>query len=86
MSITDKSGADGVAVWVNEFFGLRGEERINKIKVVKIFEKREHLRIPFLKREKVKLKELSIFARQLARAVRMQRTPPAPKTTVPSTR
>ncbi len=37
-----------------------------QIKVVKIFEKRDGLRIPFLKREKVKLKELAIFSRQLA--------------------
>ena len=34
--ITDKSGADGVAVWVNEFFGLRGEDRISKIKVHRV--------------------------------------------------
>ena len=33
VSITDKSGADGVAIWVNEFFGLTGADRINKIKV-----------------------------------------------------
>ncbi|MHC4983840.1 MAG: 2-isopropylmalate synthase [Planctomycetota bacterium] len=33
VAITDKSGADGVAHWVNEFFGLKNEERINKIKV-----------------------------------------------------
>ena len=33
MAITDKSGADGVAHWVNEFFGLKDDERINKIKV-----------------------------------------------------
>ena len=33
VAITDKSGADGVAVWVNEFFGLSGEDRLNKIKV-----------------------------------------------------
>jgi isopropylmalate/homocitrate/citramalate synthase len=36
VSLTDKSGADGVAVWVNEFFGLTGEQRINKIKVHKV--------------------------------------------------
>jgi isopropylmalate/homocitrate/citramalate synthase len=36
VSITDKTGADGVALWVNEYFGLKGEERINKIKVHKI--------------------------------------------------
>ena len=33
VAITDKSGADGVAHWVNEFFGLKGTERISKIKV-----------------------------------------------------
>jgi hypothetical protein len=33
VAITDKSGADGVTHWVNEFFGLRGDERISKIKI-----------------------------------------------------
>jgi isopropylmalate/homocitrate/citramalate synthase len=33
VAITDKSGADGVAHWVNEFFCLKGDDRINKIKV-----------------------------------------------------
>jgi len=33
VAITDKSGADGVAHWVNEFFGLKGEDRINKIRI-----------------------------------------------------
>ena len=32
VAITDKSGADGVVIWVNEYFGLKGENRINKIK------------------------------------------------------
>jgi len=36
VAITDKSGADGVAHWVNEFFGLKGGERISKIKVAKL--------------------------------------------------
>jgi len=36
VAITDKSGADGVALWVNEFFGLKGPERISKIKVAKL--------------------------------------------------
>ncbi len=31
--ITHNSGADGVAIWVNEFFGLTGEDRLNKIKI-----------------------------------------------------
>lgn len=36
VAITDKSGTDGVVHWLNEFFGLKGEERINKIKVHKL--------------------------------------------------
>ena len=36
VAITDKSGVDGVALWVNEYFGLKGDERINKIKVHKV--------------------------------------------------
>jgi isopropylmalate/homocitrate/citramalate synthase len=36
VAITDKSGTDGVVHWVNEFFGLKGEGRINKIKIHKI--------------------------------------------------
>jgi len=36
VALTDKSGADGVAHWVNEFFGLKGDERISKIKVHKV--------------------------------------------------
>ena len=36
VAITDKSGVDGVAYWVNEFFGLHGEEQISKIKVHKL--------------------------------------------------
>jgi isopropylmalate/homocitrate/citramalate synthase len=36
VAITDKSGTDGVVHWVNEFFGLKGEERINKIKIHKL--------------------------------------------------
>lgn len=36
VGITDKSGADGVTHWINEFFGLKGEERINKIKIHKL--------------------------------------------------
>jgi isopropylmalate/homocitrate/citramalate synthase len=36
VAITDKSGADGVAHWINEFFGLKGEDRINKIRVHKL--------------------------------------------------
>ena len=36
VTLTDKSGADGVAHWVNEFFGLKGGDRISKIKVHKV--------------------------------------------------
>ena len=36
VAITDKTGADGVVVWINDFFGLKGEDRINKIKVHKL--------------------------------------------------
>jgi type IV pilus assembly protein PilC len=38
----------------------------DQIKVFKISAKRPGLKIPFLKREKVKLKELAVFSRQLA--------------------
>jgi len=36
VAITDKSGTDGIAHWVNECFGLKGGERISKIKVAKL--------------------------------------------------
>jgi isopropylmalate/homocitrate/citramalate synthase len=36
VAITDKSGADGVAHWVNEYFGLKGDQRISKIKMHKV--------------------------------------------------
>jgi len=36
VAITDKSGTDGVVHWLNEFFELKGEDRINKIKVHKL--------------------------------------------------
>ena len=36
VSITDKSGADGVTIWVNDFFGLKDDGRISKIKVHKV--------------------------------------------------
>jgi citrate (Re)-synthase len=36
VAITDKSGADGVTHWVNEFFNLKGAQRISKIKVHKV--------------------------------------------------
>jgi len=36
VGITDKSGADGVVLWVNNFLGLSGKEAIGKIALVKI--------------------------------------------------
>lgn len=36
VAITDKSGTDGVALWVNDFLGLQGEERLTVMKVAKI--------------------------------------------------
>jgi isopropylmalate/homocitrate/citramalate synthase len=36
VAITDKSGVDGVAIWVNDYFGLSGNDRISKIKVYKV--------------------------------------------------
>ncbi|MFO7871079.1 MAG: 2-isopropylmalate synthase [Kiritimatiellia bacterium] len=36
VAITDKSGVDGVAMWVNDFLGLKGKERLSKIKVHKV--------------------------------------------------
>ena len=36
VAITDKTGVDGVALWVNEFLGLKGKDRLGKIKVHRI--------------------------------------------------
>lgn len=36
VSITDKSGADGIQYWVNNFLGLEGNDRLRKTKMVKI--------------------------------------------------
>jgi isopropylmalate/homocitrate/citramalate synthase len=36
VAITDKSGADGVAHWVNEFLGLKGPARIKKTKMAAV--------------------------------------------------
>ncbi len=36
VALTDKSGSDGVALWVNEHFGLKGDQRISKIKCHKV--------------------------------------------------
>ncbi|HJN30206.1 MAG TPA: hypothetical protein QF604_20065, partial [Candidatus Latescibacteria bacterium] len=32
----DKSGVDGVALWVNDFLGLEGDDKLSKIKVHKV--------------------------------------------------
>ena len=36
VAITDKSGADGTTIWVNEFLGLKGDDKISKIKCHKV--------------------------------------------------
>jgi isopropylmalate/homocitrate/citramalate synthase len=36
VAITDKTGVDGVALWVNNFLELKGDEKLSKIKVHKI--------------------------------------------------
>jgi isopropylmalate/homocitrate/citramalate synthase len=36
VAITDKSGTDGVALWVNNFLGLKGKEQLTVMKVAKI--------------------------------------------------
>ena len=36
VAITDKSGADGITLWVNTFLGLQGDARLSKIKIHKI--------------------------------------------------
>ena len=36
VSITDKTGVDGVAIWVNEFLELKGKDKLNRIKVHKV--------------------------------------------------
>ena len=36
VALTDKSGADGVALWVNDFFGLTDRQRISAIKCHKL--------------------------------------------------
>jgi isopropylmalate/homocitrate/citramalate synthase len=36
VALTDKTGADGVALWVNEYFGLKDKDRISKIKCHKV--------------------------------------------------
>lgn len=36
VAINDKSGVDGIAMWVNNFLGLSGDEKLGKIKMAKI--------------------------------------------------
>ena len=36
VAITDKSGVDGVAIWVNEYLGLKGDDRLKKTKIHKV--------------------------------------------------
>jgi len=36
VSLTDKSGSDGVYLWINNFLGLTGKDRLKKTKIVKI--------------------------------------------------
>ena len=36
VALTDKSGSDGVALWVNNYLGLKGSDRIKKTKIVKL--------------------------------------------------
>jgi isopropylmalate/homocitrate/citramalate synthase len=36
VAITDKSGTDGVAIWVNDFLGLKGNQKLTLMKVAKI--------------------------------------------------
>ncbi len=36
VGITDKSGVDGVVLWVNKYLGLEGDDRLSKIKVHKV--------------------------------------------------
>jgi len=36
VSITDKSGVDGIVLWVNNYLGLAGDDRLSKIKVHKV--------------------------------------------------
>ncbi len=36
VALTDKSGTDGVAHWINEYFELKGDQRISKIKCHKV--------------------------------------------------
>ncbi len=34
--VTDKSGADGIHLWINNFLGLHGKDKVRKTKMVKI--------------------------------------------------
>jgi type IV pilus assembly protein PilC len=59
----DEVGGERVAATPQDLARILTKEQI---KVAKITQKREPLKLPFLKREKVKLKDLAIFSRQLA--------------------
>jgi len=36
VSITDKSGVDGIALWVNDHFGLHGDQKASRTAVARI--------------------------------------------------
>ncbi len=36
VAITDKSGVDGIALWANEYLGLKDEERLSKARVARV--------------------------------------------------
>ncbi len=36
VAITDKSGVDGISLWVNEYLGLKGEKRLSKAEVGRV--------------------------------------------------
>ncbi len=36
VAITDKSGVDGIALWVNEYLGLKSERRLSKAKIGRV--------------------------------------------------
>ena len=36
VAITDKSGVDGIALWVNEYLGLKSESRLSKAKIGRV--------------------------------------------------
>ncbi len=36
VAITDKSGVDGIALWANEYLGLKSERRLSKAKIGRV--------------------------------------------------